>query len=72
MALTGRQQERLRQLLEDELRKAGSAAIERGATPEEIADLLAERRRALADAPPGDPDSDRQPSDEAEGQIEPG
>ncbi len=37
----------MRQLLEEELRKAVLSAIERGATPEEVADLLAERRRTV-------------------------
>jgi hypothetical protein len=47
MALTPGQRERMRQLLEEELRKAVLSAIERGATPEEVADLLAERRRTV-------------------------
>jgi len=54
MALTPEQRERMRQLLEEELRKASLSAIERGATPEEVADLLAARRRALAEPRPDD------------------
>ena len=69
MALTSGQQERLRRLLEDELRKAGSAAIERGTTPEDVADLLAERRRALTEARPGDPEGRPQSSGDAESQL---
>lgn len=55
MALTSGQQERLRRLLEDELRKAGRTALEGGASPEELAALLAERRHALTEAEHGGP-----------------
>jgi hypothetical protein len=54
MALTPEQRERMRQLLEEELRKASRSAIARGATPDEVADLLAARRRALAEPQPDD------------------
>ena len=61
MALTSGQQERLRRLLEDELRKAGRTALEDGASPGELADLLAERRHALTEAQPGRAPTEAEP-----------
>jgi hypothetical protein len=58
----------MRQLLQDELRKAALSAIGSGATPQEVAELLAERRRALAElrpegaAEPEQPSADERPS----------
>lgn len=60
MALTPDQRAQMRQLLEQELGRAVRSAIERGATPDEVADLLADRRRALAELLSGEP-TDRPP-----------
>jgi hypothetical protein len=50
MSLSPEQRDDLRQLLEDELRAAWRAAVERGVPPEEVAELVADRRRAVAAA----------------------
>jgi hypothetical protein len=47
--LTPGQRDRIRQLLEAELRDACRAALRRGTPPADLADLVAGRRRALED-----------------------
>lgn len=59
--LTPQQRDRIRRLLEAELRRACRSAIDRGARPAEVGDLLAARRRVLADLA-GDPGDDDDPS----------
>ena len=49
MELTPEQRARIQRLLEDELRKAYRSAIEQGASPADVHDLVTSRRQALAD-----------------------
>jgi hypothetical protein len=64
--LTPRQRDRIRRLLEAELRAACRSAIDRGAGPADVGDLLAARRRVLADLA-GDPGDDDDPGSLREG-----
>lgn len=56
MHLTPRQRDRIRRLLEAELRAACRSAIDQGARPADLDDLLAARRRGLAAMCTGHPD----------------
>ncbi|UQU64295.1 hypothetical protein COUCH_35955 [Couchioplanes caeruleus] len=47
MDLTPEQRDRLQRLLEEELRAAYRSALERGARPADLEELLADRRAAL-------------------------
>jgi len=64
MELTPDQRDRIRLLLEQELRDACRSAIGRGAQPAEVADLVAERRRALEDLAIGFADDPQHPVDD--------
>jgi hypothetical protein len=48
MSLSPEQSDDVRRLLADELRSAWLTAVERGVSPAALADILDERRRALA------------------------
>jgi len=50
MSLSPEQRDDLQRLLEDELRAAWRTAVASGVPPEEIADLVAERRLAVESA----------------------
>jgi len=47
MNLTPEQRDRIQRLLEEELRNACRSAIDRGARPADVADLVVDRRHAL-------------------------
>jgi hypothetical protein len=49
MNLTPEQRDRIQRLLEEELRNACRSAIDRGARPADVADLVVDRRHALED-----------------------
>jgi hypothetical protein len=49
MELTPEQRESIRRLLEEELRAGCRSAIDSGAQPADVADLVAERRQAVED-----------------------
>ena len=54
MSLTPEQRDNLRRLLAHELRTAWHTALDGGASPAALADLVDERRRAMDPADPGD------------------
>jgi hypothetical protein len=48
VSLSPEQSEELRRLLTDELRNAWRTAVEQGVSPEALADIVDQRRRAIA------------------------
>ena len=65
MELTPEQRERIRLVLEEELRCAYRTALGRGADPGEVAELVAARRHALRELAAGFPDDPQHPADDA-------
>jgi len=57
MSLTPEQRDNLRRLLAHELRAAWHTAVDGGASPAALADLVDERRRAMDSPAPEDEDS---------------
>ena len=64
MELTPAQRDRIRLLLEQELRDAYRSARGRGLRPNELADLVADRRRALEELATGFTDDPQHPVDD--------
>ena len=64
MELTAGQQDRIRWLLETELRRACRSAVLGGTAPAEVAGLLATQRRALAESAGGLPHDPEHPADD--------
>jgi len=65
MELTPEQRERIRLLLEEELRDACRSAIDLGADPADVAGVVADRRRALQELTAGLADDPQDPLDDA-------
>ncbi len=66
MDLTPAQRDRIRRLLEDELRDAYRSAVESGASPAAIGELLTDRRQALEELTRAVEDDPEDPIDDAE------
>ena len=64
MELTPDQQERIRRLLEEELRAAYRSAVDSGNAPAAVDALIADRRRALEKLAAGLPDDRQDPLDD--------
>jgi hypothetical protein len=65
MKLNAEQRDRIRRLLEEELRAAFRSAAARGARPADVAALVADRRRRLAALRPDLADDAQHPADDA-------
>lgn len=64
MELTPAQRDRIQRLLEDELRKAYRSAIDRGARPADVHELVLSRRKALDELLLDLPDDPKHPVDD--------